>query len=138
MSVFLDSSFFIALVNVRDSKHERATEIFGEIADGSLGSVYTSDYIFDEAVTFALARTGRPDIGLKMGRLILGQRSPHFAAVVRVDDAAFAESWRLFDRHAAKGLSFTDCTSLTLMKSLRVDRMVSFDSGFDGLVARVD
>lgn len=137
MSLFLDSSFFIALLNEKDSEHHRAVEVFDEVASGSMGSVYTSDYVFDEAVTFTLTRTGRPDLALRMGRLILGEGTPPLAAVVMVDDTVFAESWRIFQRLAAKGLSFTDCTSLALMKSFRVDRILSFDAGFDGLVSRI-
>ncbi|MGQ9719218.1 MAG: type II toxin-antitoxin system VapC family toxin [Nitrososphaerales archaeon] len=137
MSVFIDSGFFVAFHNKRDANHDTAKELMKSIANGDMGITYTSDYIFDEAVTVALTRTRRLDIALNIGRMILGEIISPFIIMHKVNEEAFRGAWSLFSKYAERGLSFTDCTSIALMKMQGIEKMVSFDSGFDGLVPRI-
>jgi len=137
MSVFIDSGVFVAFHNTRDPNNGRALELMREIVAGRLGSAYTSDYVFDEAVTVALIRTRRPEIALSLGRTILGELTKPFLVVLRVDGEAFKEAWKLFPRYAGKGLSFTDCTTVALMRMMDVENLVSFDADFDGVMPRI-
>ena len=137
MSVFIDSGVFVAFHNTRDSNNSRALELMREIVAGGLGSAYTSDYVFDEAVTVALVRTGRPEIALSVGRMILGELTKPFLVFLRVNDDTFREAWKLFPRYAGRGLSFTDCTSIALMRLRAVESIVSFDADFDGIIPRI-
>lgn len=137
MSVFVDTGVFVAFHNTRDANHGRALKLVREIVDGGLGTTYTSDYIFDEAVTVALVRTGRPDLALTVGRMILGEFTTPFLVVLQVDGEAFNEAWRLFPRYAERGLSFADCTSIALIKAKDIESLVSFDKDFDGIVPRI-
>jgi hypothetical protein len=137
LSVFIDSGVFVAFHNKRDANHDKAKDLVKRIANGAMGSAYTSDYIFDESVTLALIRTKRQDIALGVGRMILGELTKPFTIMLRVDAGAFREAWNLFPRYTERGLSFTDCTSMALMKMMGIEKIVSFDSGFDGLVTRV-
>ncbi len=57
MSIFLDTGIFVAFVNEKDRNHSRAVELVDDLRRGTYGIPYTSDYVFDEAVTVALART---------------------------------------------------------------------------------
>jgi len=137
MSVFVDTGVFVAFHNTRDVNHGRAVEIVREIVEGGLGTAYASDYIFDEAVTVALVRTGRPEIALSVGGMILGEFTAPFLVILRVDGEIFDEAWRLFPRHAERGLSFTDCTSIALIKARGIESIVSFDGDFDGIMPRL-
>lgn len=137
MSVFVDSGVFVAFHNTRDANHGRATELVREIVAGRLGSAYTSDYVFDEAVTVALVRTRKPEIAVTVGRMILGELTTPSLVVLRVDDEAFKEAWKLFPQYARRGLSFTDCTSVALMRMRGIESLVSFDTGFDGIAPRI-
>ncbi|MDJ0269286.1 MAG: PIN domain-containing protein [Aigarchaeota archaeon] len=94
--MFLDSNVFIAFYNKRDSNHTRAVELINMIANADLGTPYTSDYIFDEAVTTALARTGRMTIALNLGRMILGEITKPFVTMLKVDEDAFRMAWLFF------------------------------------------
>jgi hypothetical protein len=50
---------------------------------GKYGRAYTSDYIFDEAVTFSLLKTKDVKRALNVGRLILGDKEfPRFIRVL--------------------------------------------------------
>ena len=56
--IFIDSSVFIAYANTKDFHHEKAVEIFGNVAEGVYGKALFSDYIFTEVVTVMLLKTG--------------------------------------------------------------------------------
>ncbi len=137
MSIFLDTGVFVAFHNEQDANHERAKVIISRVVKGEFGAAYTSDYVFDECVTLALARTGRSEVAVQVGRVILGEVAKPFVIILRVGEDAFGNAWGLFPKYSKRGLSFTDCTSLSLMKIRNVDRIASFDSSFDGMVTRI-
>ena len=137
MSVFLDTGVFLAFHNTRDAHHARALELVRTLVEGGLGTAYTSDYVFDEAVTVALVRTGRPENALAVGRMILGETTAPFTAILRVGEDGFKKAWTLFPQYADRGLSFTDCTSIALLRERGIESIVSFDEDFDGIVPRI-
>ena len=134
--IFVDTGIFIAYVNKRDVNHKRAVEILEDIMRGKYGKAYTSDYVFDEAVTFALLKTKDVRKALNVGRLILGGDDlPRFVEILFVDKAIFNKAWKFFQKY--EKLSFTDCTTIALMEEYEIDYIASFDSDFDGIVTRV-
>jgi len=135
MSIFVDTNIFVAARNKRDINHQRAVELLEMALRGRYGRAFTSDYVFDEAVTVALKRTGRADIAIRTGQLILIS-SPRIA-LLNVDDEVFKSAWEKFQKLAERGLSFTDCTILALMERHGIDYLMSFDEQFDGLVKRI-
>lgn len=132
----MDTGVLVAFHNTRDLNHDAATRLVKSIAGGEMGPAYTTDYVFDEAVTVALTRTGRPDLAVSLGRFILGQGTPPFMEMVNIDEETFARAWTLFTRHSQRGLSFTDCASLATMETMRIERIASFDTDFDGITSR--
>jgi predicted nucleic acid-binding protein len=73
------------------------------------GIIDTSDYVVDEAVTTALARTRNHQIAINTGRYILS--SPRIETLP-VSQEDFNRAWSEFQTIRDKFLSFTDCTSL--------------------------
>lgn len=71
MTIFLDTGVVVAYCNVRDVRHERATELLNEIRGGTNGVPFTSDYVFDESVTLTLSRTGQAGVAQLVGDLLL-------------------------------------------------------------------
>ncbi len=140
MSIFVDTGIFVGFVNRKDRDHSRAVQLLGELRTGKYGVPYTSDYVFDEAVTVALVRTRRVGPGINAGRLILGSKEakvPAIVRMVRVDEQTFLEAWKNFQSGRKPELSFTDYTSLGLARSYAGGLIMSFDDGFDGLLTRV-
>lgn len=140
MSVFIDTNIFIAFANKRDRDHTRSSELINMVRKGELGLPYTSDYVFDEAITTALVRTKRPEIAVKTGKIILGSREesiPSLARLVMVDERIFAKAWTTFKAGRFVDLSFTDHTILAQLKELKIDTLISFDTNFDGLTTRI-
>lgn len=135
MSVLIDTGIFIAFHNIKDENHQRATELIREIIDGKHGIAFTTDYIFDEAITTALMRTGNHNIAIKLGENILGVKVK-FVSMIQIDNTSFSSGWELFNKYINKKLSFTDCVSIAVIKNYGLDKIVSFDSDFDGIISR--
>ncbi len=137
MAAFIDTGVFVAFSNVEDRNHVNAVELLQRATGGEYGSVFTSDYVLDETVTLALMRTKKPALAIEVGELILGNPArgiQSFAKLLHVDDETFAEAWALFKRYAGRGLSFTDCTTIALMKGEGIESLISFDRSFGGIV----
>jgi len=134
MTIFVDTSVFVAVRNAKDRNHERAKELMRRALMAEFGIIHTSDYVIDETVTTALARTRNHQMAVNTGRYILDSERIEKLPVTRDD---FEAAWRRFQATKDKFLSFTDCTSLAIMESRKIERILSFDSNFDGLTQRI-
>lgn len=140
MSIFIDSGIFIAYINTRDEHHVDASAILEDIMQNRYGPAFSSNLVFNEAVTFILYKTGDIGKATRIRDLILGNEEeniPRFINILYVDEGILKDAWTSFVRYADRKLSFTDCTSLTLMRNRNVEHMASFDSDFDGIVSKI-
>jgi uncharacterized protein len=122
---FLDTSAIVALFDKTDEHHARALRMMETIRRERI-SLVMSDYILDEAVTTALMRIGHERAAL-VGEFILGSA---LVRLIWLDEAVKRKAWEYFKRHSDKNYSFTDCTSLVLMKEMKVTNYLSFDDHF--------
>jgi len=134
MAVFVDTGIFVAVRNRKDRNHQRARELMKRALMAEFGVIHTSDYVVDEAVTTALARTRNHQIAVNTGRYILDSERIEKLAISRED---FNLAWSKFETVKDRFLSFTDCTCLALMERRGIERIMSFDSHFDGLAERL-
>lgn len=123
--IFLDSSFFKALVDPKDDFHNSAENIFDSLRQEK-AILTTSNYILDETFTLIRGRCGRKylkefrDFLAESGNMIKIYR-------VTVSDEANAWNWILEDW---SNLSFTDCVSFAMMERLEIKRVATFDNHF--------
>ena len=134
MTIFIDTGIFIALRNADDEQHERSKELMKKALKAEYGRIYTSDYIIDEAVTTALVRTRRHDLAVDVGEYII--KSPRITKLWTTREI-FELAWQKFKALKDKPLSFTDCTTLAHIQKNQIKQILSFNSGFDGLVQRI-
>lgn len=134
MTVFVDAGIFVAIRNAADLYNQRSKELMKDALQGNMGKIFTSDYVIDEAITVALARTRRHELAVDVGTYILD--SPRFIKLT-VGEETFNSAWQKFRSLKGKGLSFTDCTTLALAEKHGIKQVMTFDSGFDGLVKRI-
>jgi len=134
LAVFVDTSIFVAVANKRDTNHARATQLMEEALRAKYGVIYTSDYVIDETITTALARTHKHEIAVKAGKDLI--ESPRIEKV-NVGEREFSTAWSRFQKLRERPMSFTDCTTIAIIEGRGISRIMSFDSGFDGLVTRV-
>ena len=133
MSAFVDSGVFFGAYSEKDEYHDQAVNLLEKALQGEYGAVYTSDYIFDETVTLARVRAKSIKTALLVGESILGSR----IRLLQVNGDIFDKAWNIFKQYEDKNFSFTDCTSIALIRELQIDTMLSFDDRFDGIVSRV-
>ena len=90
--------------------------------------------MIDKATTTALVRTRRHDLAVDVGRYIL--ESPRIVKLWVTKDG-FNAAWETFKRLKDRPMSFTDCMSLALIGRNNIKQIMSFDTGFDGLIQRI-
>lgn len=138
MGIFLDTSFYYALIRRDDKNHQRADELLEEIGTNRYGAVYTSDYVLDESLTLISIRThGRVDIIRRMGKLFLGdERIAHLFAI--------SSSWlheifefQMKNTEPHQEYSFTDCSSIICCKKHHISTIISFDGHFEGHLIQI-
>ena len=120
MSVLIDTCIFVALSNNRDVNHDRAKKLMEECSEGNFGKPYLSDYIFDETITTAFVRSKNHKKSVMLGDLILESE----IEMIRIDEQSFQKAWEIFKK---KRLSFTDCTSLSLLELHGIKNIMTFD-----------
>ncbi|HUR68006.1 MAG TPA: type II toxin-antitoxin system VapC family toxin [Candidatus Thermoplasmatota archaeon] len=139
MSVFVDTGIFVAAQNKRDANHKSARAAIDRLLTGELGRAFTSDYVFDETVTLARVRTGSLAEASLVASRILGRKPfPHVFDMAMVNAVIFRDALRILESYKDKPLSFTDATSIAIVRRRGIGTILSFDADFDGLVERLD
>ena len=134
MAVFIDTGILVAVRNKSDNMHAAATRLMTTALQGEHGRICTSDFVLDEAITTALARTHRHDIAVSTGKFVID--SPRIE-LLSVGRNHFDLAWNKFLSLSKRPMSFTDCTTLALMEAHGIEKVMSFDAEFDDLVERI-
>jgi hypothetical protein len=134
MAIFIDTGIFVALRNADDEYHSKSKELMKKALKAEYGRIYTSDYVIDEAITTALVRTRRHDLATDIGKYMI--QSPRITKLWTTKEI-FDPAWKKFKTLKDKPLSFTDCTTLAHIEKTHINQIMSFDSGFNGLVQRI-
>lgn len=125
ISVFLDTSFFKAVVDPKDDFYTEAKGILNKLQKDKVNLI-TSNYVLDESFTLIRKRCGREMVDKFRKDL---SKSALVATIIRVTVADEAGAWEWFLKDWAD-LSFTDCVSFTMMKRLKIRRVATFDQDF--------
>lgn len=121
--IFVDSSFWIALLSGRERRHDEAVELLDRHASATL---VTSNHVRGETWTFLRGRHGHRVAARFLDRL---RRTPRLRAVF-VTEPLEADALRWLRRHDERPYSFVDATSFALMRSLRVREALAFNEDF--------
>jgi predicted nucleic acid-binding protein len=124
-SIFLDSSFFKAVIDPDDDFYLQARNIWKSLIENN-NPLVTTNYILDETYTLVRAKC---DLNKALElRDVLSREQLNMSIVrVTVDDDAVAWDW--FIKEWSK-LSFTDCVSFAVMKRLGIKDVATFDNHF--------
>lgn len=124
-TVFIDTSFFKALLDPKDDFHIQADKIWQLLLEKNIALI-TSNYIIDETLTLVRFRCGLP-VAVKLRNLLHEYSEYLEISRVTLDDDVGAWSW--FEKDWSK-LSFTDCVSFAVMKRLGLTDVATFDEHF--------
>lgn len=139
MKLFLDTGVLIAAISPADKHHAAARNVFHRIAEHEWKEVYTSDYVLAEALNFVRFKIRRREAVDAALEPVFGRRDAPAAVtgILRIHSGRFADALERFRTYFDRGLSFTDCTTLTVMDQEDIEELATFDSGFKGLAKLV-
>lgn len=124
--VFVDTSFFIALVNTRDLHHQCAVDLAKRYGDDETICHLSVPVLFELADGFA--RQTRREIGAS---LLANIMSADNYVVHPFSGKTFENATRLYRTRSDKEWSLTDCYSFELMKELGVSTALTADRHFE-------
>jgi predicted nucleic acid-binding protein len=123
VSVFVDTSFFIALLDDDDDVHAAAVLLWRRAAE-ERQSVLTSNYVVVESCAVLQRRLGVSAVR-RLVRQLLDPVDVEW--VTREDQERAVEALLVADR---RQLSIVDCTSFAMMRRLLVRECLAFDQHF--------
>lgn len=126
MKLFVDTGAFIALTDADDENHKAAAAFYRDAKEKGMRFV-TTNFVVCETMNYLRARISHHIAVLFWKNL----KKSGFIEMVTVtpshEDLAFA----IFKRYADKDFSFTDCTSFSVMRSLKLKSGFAFDKHFE-------
>ncbi|HEX9709006.1 MAG TPA: PIN domain-containing protein [Candidatus Thermoplasmatota archaeon] len=137
MAVLIDTGILIAIYSPPDQNYRRAVELVDEVMDGVHGQAYLTDYVLAEVLNYVVAKSRIDRKADSIAKDLLGESGEPWLEFKWIDEETWRHGRERFRAYSRARLSFTDCTSLAFIERNRLDAMVSFDSGFDGIVPRI-
>ena|SRR3989344_7259028 len=121
--ILIDTSVLCAYYNSRDVHHKRAVEIIEDVVSKKYGKAIITDYIFDELVTVAMRKIGKP-LSIEIGGYLLNSE----ILIFKINNIVFDKSWKLFKEE--QNFSFTDSTTVVFMETFSIKKIATFDKEF--------
>lgn len=121
MKVFVDTGYYVAILDARDPWHDRAMK-----AARSDMQFVTSSLVINETISLLQAR-GYLSAALTFLR---SARNSESVQVVFVDPSLQSEAWDQFARWGSIGANAVDCASFALMNRFSIRRALTFDEHF--------
>jgi uncharacterized protein len=125
-TLFVDTGYFLALVIRQDTWHQRAAHWAQQIQTKQLKLVTTQAVLFE--IGAALSKALRRELA---SQLLRGIASDPIFEVLEMDALRYSQALDLFDAHADKDWSLTDCASFCAMRELGITHALSADHHFE-------
>lgn len=120
--IFVDSNYFVALFNPKDSQHKKAREIAQLVEEEKL-SLIISNFAFLEIVTVVSQRRNRV-VAVDLGEYLI--HDP-MIDIIHIDEDLQKESWEIFKEAKNKNISFVDCSIIASMRTGKISNLLTFD-----------
>jgi uncharacterized protein len=121
--IFVDTSFWVALTNRRDARHQEATAL---LAAHHGDRLVTTNEVRGETWTFLRRRAGHATAVKFLDALGASRR----VELLRVTETAEAEAQQWLRRRDDREFSWVDATSFATMRQLRATEALAFDGDF--------
>lgn len=125
--IVLDTSFIVSYFNTRDQNHLKAVKLMKKIHE----PLCITDDIFGEVVTVSLIRLKSLERASKIGNILLKSLK-----IINVEKTSFDNAWNIFCKQKETALSFTDCTTISVMQENDIEKIATFDRDF-GKISRI-
>ncbi len=122
-AIFIDTSYFLALVNSRDKYHQAAKAAAAQVAPL---------FITSEAVLFELGNTLATPPYRTLGIQALRQiRADKNIEVVPINTELFAQTIAFYQSRPDKAWGLTDCSSFVIMQQRGLREALTADTHFE-------
>lgn len=122
-AIFIDTSYFLALINSRDKYH---------LAAKAMALQVTPPFVTSEAVLFelgnALAKPPHRILGIQVLQQI---RADVEIEVVNIEPDLFAQSIAYYQSRPDKAWGLTDCASFVIMQQRKLSKALTADKHFE-------
>lgn len=126
LKTFVDTVAWIALVNTRDSLHEKAKVVFANLRKQNYEFV-TTEFVLPE---FANALSA-PDFRVKASKFIEGLQKMADVEIISVSPDLFSLGFELYKNRPDKEWSLVDCTSFVVMEEKEITEAFTEDHHFE-------
>ena len=123
--IFLDTNVIVSYAIETDANHIKADRIMSEISSGKYGNLFISNFIFDESVTVIFVRSKNLMTAIKAG-----ENLKISTEILEVDKSMFEDAWKTFKSQKGVKFSFTDCTTIEVMRRNSIKVLATFDEDF--------
>lgn len=125
---FVDTSAWIAYFSKNDAHHIAVSnQMQSALAEKNI--MHTSNYVFDETVTRLLYDASWLYVS-KFITFIEQSVAARIVAKLWVDEQGEAEAIAILEKYHEHKLSFTDATTVALVKRFNVDTILTLDADF--------
>ena len=122
--LFIDTSAFIALRDLKDENYRKAQTFLQEIKKKRL-MLFTTNFIFDEVYTYFRKFH---EVAVEIGEYI--RNNPAVITYHRISAEDENRAWEIAKTYTDKIFSFTDCTSFAICERLGIKDVFAFDDHF--------
>ena len=135
--IFIDTGAFCAFSDRRDTFHIVAVEQFSKILNDK-ERLITTNFVVDETYTWIRYRLGHNEAIKFLKKIREAESKKEFRLeVVTVTRPLEDQAVHLLEKFADQDLSYTDATSLALIKERKIPRAFTFDRHFRTLQIEV-
>ena len=124
MTVFFDTSAFLAILNKDDANHQSAKRLWGELIY-SENVLITNNYVTVESLALIQRR-----LGMESVRVFQEDVLP-LINIEWIDKAMHEAGISALLTAARKKLSLVDCVSFEVMRNLGIKKVFAFDPHFE-------
>ena len=122
---FIDAGAFVAQSYTSDQYHKEALAIAQRMKNKHPIGI-TTDFVLSEVLTFLQRKLGHQS-AIKFHETI---KSATDLIIIYTSQKDFDRAIEIFKQYQDKTFSFTDCTSFTIMRNLKITQAFTFDSHF--------
>ena len=126
ISTFIDTSAFKAVFDESDDFHSKARNYWQKALSEQIHFI-TTNFILDETYTLFRSHLGKDKALIFRDKLAASPKSIKIISVQQKDEI---QAWEYFEKLPGRGVSFTDCTSFSVMRRLKLESAFTFDTDF--------
>jgi predicted nucleic acid-binding protein len=127
--LFVDTWGWLTLYDLREARHQETTNFYQQFRCQN-GIIYTTDYVLDETYTLLFKRVYAGSAQKSMQILVNAFERPNFN-LIWIDETRFTKAQALRSKFIDKPqISFTDLTSMVVMKELGIKLVLTEDAHF--------